>query len=63
MVLYSNSAGLTQFDPEGRQAATLEARLGVPVLRHKEKKPAGGCSELEEYFQCAASEMVMVGDR
>jgi phosphatidylglycerophosphatase GEP4 len=37
--------------------------LGVPVLRHKEKKPAGGARELEAYFNCPSSELIMIGDR
>ncbi len=24
--------------------------LGIPVLRHVDKKPGGGAAELEEYF-------------
>ena len=31
----------------------MEARLGIYVLRHKDKKPAGGVEELEAYFKCA----------
>ncbi|KAG2422414.1 hypothetical protein HXX76_016059 [Chlamydomonas incerta] len=62
-VLYSNSAGLAQYDPEGKEAAALEAALGIPVLRHADKKPGGGCAELEAHFGCAASQLIMVGDR
>lgn len=62
-VLYSNSAGLTQYDPEGHEAATLEAALGMPVLRHRDKKPGGGKMELEQHFGCPSSHLVMVGDR
>lgn len=51
VVLYSNSAGLEQYDPNGEEAAALEAAFGVHVLRHKDKKPAGGCHELEQQFQ------------
>ena len=50
IVLYSNSAGLEQFDPEGEEAEALEKALGVPVLRHKEKKPAGGPEDVEKHF-------------
>lgn len=53
VVLYSNSAGLEQFDPEGVEARTLEVALGVPVLRHREKKPAGGPEDMERHFGCA----------
>ena len=50
VVLYSNSAGLQQFDPDGSEAAALEEALGVPVLRHREKKPAGGGEDMEAHF-------------
>lgn len=63
VVLYSNSAGLSQFDPEGKEAEELERRLGLHVLRHVDKKPGGGCEELTHYFGCGADELVMVGDR
>ncbi|PNH03791.1 putative phosphatidylglycerophosphatase, mitochondrial [Tetrabaena socialis] len=62
-VLYSNSAGLQQYDPEGKEAAVMEAALGIPVLRHVDKKPGGGCTELEAHFGCPASDLIMVGDR
>ncbi|EFJ47663.1 hypothetical protein VOLCADRAFT_104984 [Volvox carteri f. nagariensis] len=62
-VLYSNSAGLKQYDPDGAEAQQLEAALGIPVLRHTEKKPGGGCAELESHFGCPAADLIMVGDR
>ncbi|KAK9832040.1 hypothetical protein WJX81_001093 [Elliptochloris bilobata] len=63
LVLFSNSAGLAQFDPEGSEAEALEAALGIPVLRHAEKKPAGSAVEAEAHFGCPAERLVMVGDR
>lgn len=30
----------------------MEGELGIPVLRHSEKKPAGGAADLEAYFGC-----------
>ncbi|KAI7842791.1 hypothetical protein COHA_003537 [Chlorella ohadii] len=63
LVLYSNSAGLQQFDPEGKEAAVLEGALGIPVLRHRDKKPAGGSEDMERHFGCKAEQLVMVGDR
>jgi phosphatidylglycerophosphatase GEP4 len=63
VVLYSNSAGLEQFDPDGNEAAALEGALGVPVLRHREKKPAGGPEDMERHFECRADRLIMVGDR
>ncbi|KAF8061355.1 DTX44 [Scenedesmus sp. PABB004] len=61
--LYSNSAGLAQYDPRGEEAAALEGAFGVAVARHADKKPAGGCAELQAQFGCAPHEMVFVGDR
>lgn len=49
LVLYSNSAGLQQYDPHGEEAASLERSFGVHVLRHTDKKPAGGSQELQDY--------------
>ncbi|GAX83062.1 hypothetical protein CEUSTIGMA_g10488.t1 [Chlamydomonas eustigma] len=63
IVLYSNSAGLLEYDPQGEEASLLEAALGIHVLRHAEKKPAGGSVVVEQYFGCASHELVMVGDR
>eukprot|EP00887_Chlorella_sp_A99_P006848 scaffold2.g6848.t1 len=63
VVLYSNSAGLAQYDQQGAEAARLEAALGLPVLRHCEKKPAGGPEDMERHFGCPAHQLVMVGDR
>ena len=34
----------------GTEARALEQKVGIPVLRHTEKKPAGGSSSLEEHF-------------
>ncbi|KAK9826585.1 hypothetical protein WJX74_004268 [Apatococcus lobatus] len=62
-VIVSNSAGLAEFDPEGKEAAAVEAALGVPVLRHAEKKPGGSAESLTTYFGCDASEVLMIGDR
>ncbi|KAK9867335.1 hypothetical protein WJX84_001695 [Apatococcus fuscideae] len=62
-VIVSNSAGLEEFDAEGKEAAAVEAALGVPVLRHSEKKPGGSAASLTSYFGCDASEILMVGDR
>ena len=37
----------------GREAEAVEAALGVPVLRHTQKKPAGTAAEAEAHFGCA----------
>lgn len=63
IVLYSNSAGLQQFDPNGEEAMKLEAALGIPVLRHRQKKPAGDAEDIEKHFGCDASKIIMIGDR
>ena len=33
-------------------AARVERELGIPVLRHSEKKPAGSAADLEAFFGC-----------
>ena len=66
VALLSNSAGLAQFDPDGEEAAALEAALGVPVIRHSTKKPGGCAGALAAHFGIAPSSvptLVMVGDR
>ena len=63
VAILSNSAGLEQYDPEGTEAARVEGALKVRVLRHREKKPAGGRADLERHFGCATDELIMVGDR
>lgn len=34
----------------GKEAGVLEAALGIPVLRHREKKPAGSAEDMERHF-------------
>uniref|UniRef100_A0A7S1HRF4 Phosphoglycolate phosphatase n=1 Tax=Phaeocystis cordata TaxID=118079 RepID=A0A7S1HRF4_9EUKA len=63
VVLLSNSAGLLQYDPKGEEADAIEKKLGIPVLRHKKKKPAGEPAALENHFKAETSQLVMVGDR
>lgn len=53
LALYSNSAGLQQYDPAGVEAGALEAALGLRVVRHTDKKPAGGVTELAAQLGCA----------
>lgn len=50
VALYSNSAGLAQYDPHGAEADALEAAFGVAVARHSSKKPAGSADELAAAF-------------
>ncbi|KAI8468382.1 MAG: mitochondrial PGP phosphatase-domain-containing protein [Monoraphidium minutum] len=63
LAIYSNSAGLQQYDPRGEEADALEAAFGIHCLRHRDKKPAGSCGELEAHFGCPASDVIFVGDR
>ncbi|KAK3162184.1 hypothetical protein QOZ80_1BG0086470 [Eleusine coracana subsp. coracana] len=64
LAIYSNSAGLKQYDPDGADAKAIEAAIeGVHVIRHDLKKPGGAAKEIENYFGCSASNLVFVGDR
>lgn len=36
----------------GHVAERMEGELGISVLRHSDKKPAGGAADLEAYFGC-----------
>ncbi|OVA18936.1 Mitochondrial PGP phosphatase [Macleaya cordata] len=63
VVVFSNSAGLRQFDADNTKARALEESIGIHVLRHSVKKPAGKAEEIEKYFGCGTSQLVMVGDR
>ncbi|XP_024530665.1 uncharacterized protein LOC9632564 isoform X2 [Selaginella moellendorffii] len=63
VALLSNSAGLYQFDPAGVEADALEKSLGISVIRHGSKKPAGNADALKKRFGCDASLLVMVGRR
>ncbi len=49
-LIVSNSSGSSS-DPSGLGAESLSRALNVPVLCHKDKKPAKGCAvEALEYF-------------
>ncbi|KAG0479348.1 hypothetical protein HPP92_010206 [Vanilla planifolia] len=64
VAVFSNSAGLHQYDPDGNEAKALEEAIkGIHVIRHEQKKPSGTAAEIENYFGCPASNLVMVGDR
>jgi phosphatidylglycerophosphatase GEP4 len=56
-------AGLEGFDDNFKEAARVEAALQVPVLRHRDKKPAGGAADAATALRCAPHELVVVGDR
>ncbi|GFS38608.1 haloacid dehalogenase (HAD) superfamily protein [Actinidia rufa] len=48
IAVFSNSAGLYEFDPDGRKARALEGATGIRVIRHRIKKPAGTAEEIEK---------------
>lgn len=62
VVIVSNSAG-TNDDVDYKEAGHLEKSLGVTVLKHKEKKPAGG-EQFKQFLQpILPEETAFVGDR
>ncbi|RAL38915.1 hypothetical protein DM860_015276 [Cuscuta australis] len=63
IAVLSNSAGLIEYDPGFRNARILERAIGIKVIRHKVKKPAGTAEEIERLFGCESSKLIMVGDR
>ncbi|KAH1034717.1 hypothetical protein GYH30_054911 [Glycine max] len=63
IAVFSNSAGLHEYDHDGSKARMLEGAIGIKVIRHRVKKPAGTAEEIEKHFGCEASQLIMVGDR
>nr|XP_043638005.1 phosphatidylglycerophosphate phosphatase 1, chloroplastic/mitochondrial [Erigeron canadensis] len=63
IAVFSNSAGLQEYDPDGRKARAVEFVIGIRVIRHQVKKPAGSAEEIERHFGCDSSKLIMVGDR
>ncbi|KAK6917964.1 PGP phosphatase, mitochondrial/chloroplastic [Dillenia turbinata] len=63
IAIFSNSAGLQEYDPDGSKAKLLEEALGIKVIRHQVKKPAGTADDIERHFGCESEKLVMVGDR
>ncbi len=61
VVIVSNSAG-TRDDKDFRDAQLIEDVLGIKVLRHIWKKPAG-ILPVKEYFGCEPTKLAMFGDR
>ncbi|XP_061970608.1 phosphatidylglycerophosphate phosphatase 1, chloroplastic/mitochondrial-like isoform X1 [Populus nigra] len=63
IAVFSNSAGLFEYDHDDSKARALEKAIGIKVIRHRVKKPAGTAEEIEKHFGCKSSQLVMVGDR
>ncbi|KAF9625015.1 hypothetical protein IFM89_017064 [Coptis chinensis] len=42
VAVFSNSAGLSQYDANGSKARTLEQSIGIHVIRHGKGEEAGG---------------------
>ncbi|XP_028760283.1 uncharacterized protein LOC114718997 [Neltuma alba] len=63
IAVFSNSAGLHEYDHDGSKAKALEEAIGIRVIRHRVKKPAGSADEIEKHFGCEPSQLIMVGDR
>ncbi|XP_061374038.1 phosphatidylglycerophosphate phosphatase 1, chloroplastic/mitochondrial-like [Gastrolobium bilobum] len=63
LAVFSNSAGLYEYDHDGSKARMLEGAIGIKVIRHRVKKPAGTAEEIEKHFGCESSQLIMVGDR
>ncbi|XP_065852023.1 phosphatidylglycerophosphate phosphatase 1, chloroplastic/mitochondrial isoform X2 [Euphorbia lathyris] len=63
VAVFSNSAGLCEYDHDFSKARALEKAIGIKVISHRVKKPAGTAEEIENYFGCTASQLIMIGDR
>ncbi|OIW05501.1 hypothetical protein TanjilG_27631 [Lupinus angustifolius] len=63
VAVFSNSAGLREYDHDDSKARMLENAIGIKVIRHRVKKPAGTAEEIEKHFGCKSSQLIMVGDR
>ncbi|KAL3638550.1 Phosphatidylglycerophosphate phosphatase 1, chloroplastic/mitochondrial [Castilleja foliolosa] len=59
IVVFSNSAVIVRDDPDDRKAAALEDAIGIKVIRHGVKKPAGAVEEIESHFGCKSSRLIM----
>ncbi|PIA18035.1 HAD-superfamily phosphatase [Coemansia reversa NRRL 1564] len=62
ILIVSNSVG-TRDDPKGHGAERVERGLGVPVLRHVEKKPRCGAEILDALGADSPADIAVVGDR
>jgi len=62
VAILSNSAG-TNDDVDFVDARKLEETLGIPVIRHKEKKPGGLAEVLQHFGLDDPAKICIVGDR
>ncbi len=64
MIVFSNSCGASDFDPQFKLAEEFE-RLNsdIKVLRHGTKKPNGISNVLKHFDGMAPSDIAFVGDR
>ena len=62
VAIVSNSAG-TLDDPGYQDAIRIEQSLGIPVIRHDEKKPGGLAEVLNHFDETDPARLCMVGDR
>lgn len=69
LLIVSNTAGASSWDPKLKQAVEVEGATGIPVLSHSVKKPGCG-AEIMEYFKkhpetgvTDTSQIAVVGDR
>lgn len=61
IAIISNSAGSAD-DVGGEEANLLESSLGIPIIRHRLKKPI--CNrDIEKHFQLLPPQIVLIGDR
>ena len=61
VAILSNSAG-SHDDDNGKQAQALEVNLGLPVIRHRWKKP--NCAdEVAKHLKVLPAQIVLIGDR
>ncbi|KAL5604194.1 hypothetical protein BROUX41_002175 [Berkeleyomyces rouxiae] len=69
LVIVSNTAGASSYDPQRRLATSVESATGVTVLSHSTKKPGCG-DEIMAYFAAhpetgvtSPAQIAVVGDR
>jgi phosphatidylglycerophosphatase GEP4 len=61
IAILSNSAG-SRDDANGKEAQALRDNLGLPIIRHRWKKPNCG-DEVVKHFRVLPAQIVLIGDR